>query len=225
VSNVRPTDIAAASDVDLWTPIMRSPISRLQAELGARFEREAGWELPASYGDPHEERALLRSRIAVADVTARSKLDLRGRSPSGTAFDVDGELVARVSADWTLLLGPPRSVVERIVELEALLGDGGLVTDATHLFAGYILGGPRLPDAMARLTGWDIATLVPGSAAGAPIAEVRAVIVARDLAIPMIEIYVATEFARFVWRAILRVVQGLGGGAAGWEALRAEGWR
>ena len=55
--------------------------------------------------------------------------------------------------------------------------------------------------------------------------DVRALIVRRDLSVPVCEVYVATEYARYVWEALSSVVAGLGGAPVGWQALRAEGWR
>ena len=101
-----------------------------------------------------------------------------------------------------------------------------MVTDVTHLFAGFALAGPELPTVLERTTSWDPATLAPGEATGAPIVEVRAMMVRRDLPVPVLEVYVATEFARYVWEALLGVSSpGLGGAPVGWQALRAEGWR
>ena len=48
--------------------------------------------------------------------------------------------------------------------------------------------------------------------------------VSRDLAVPVLEIYVATEYARYVGEALSGVVAGLGGAPVGWQALRGEGW-
>ena len=59
-------------------PIRRSPLARTHADLGAVADREAGWELVAHYGDEAAERTTLRERVAVADVTARGKIDVRG---------------------------------------------------------------------------------------------------------------------------------------------------
>ena len=67
-------------------------------------------------------------------------------------------------------------------------------------------------------------SLASGDATGAPIADVRAVMVRRDLAIDVLEVYVATELARYVWETLAGVVSSLDGRPVGWQALRAEGW-
>ena len=109
-------------------------------------------------------------------------------------------------------------------KLESSAGPSAMVTDATHLFAGYALCGPLLPDLLARTSGWNPDTLAPGDATGAPIADVRAIVVRRPLEAGMIEVYVATELARYVWESLHEVAASLGGRAVGWSALRAEGW-
>jgi hypothetical protein len=58
-------------------PLRLSPASRSHAALGAVFETEAAWQLPASYGDEAGEAELLRGAVAIVDVTARGKIDVR----------------------------------------------------------------------------------------------------------------------------------------------------
>jgi len=204
--------------------IRRSPAARLSSHRGAVFTEEAGWEIPASYGDDEAERGAIRDRVAIADVTARAKVDLRGRIPDALPTPAD-TVLARISAEWAVMLGGPDTEGRLMRAIEPLAGSGTMVTDVTHLFAGFALAGPDLADLLERTSSWDAATLAPGEAAGAPIVEVRALMVRRDLPVPVLEVYVATEFARYVWEALSGVVAGLGGGPVGWQALRAEGWR
>lgn len=203
--------------------VRRSPAARLSSRLGAVFVEEAGWEIPASYGDDAAERAAIRDRVAIADVTARAKVDLRGDLPEALFVPADA-VVARISRDWAVVLGEPNAEATLMRALEPLAGPRTMVTDVTHLFAGLALAGPALADVIERATSWDLATLGPGEANGAPIAEVRALIVRRELVVPVLEVYVATELARYVWETLSGVVAGLGGGPVGWQALRAEGW-
>lgn len=204
-------------------PIRRSPVSRMHRELGAAIEAEAGWELVAHYGDEAGERVLLREAVALVDVTPRGKVDVRGGV--GGALSVAGDaLTARIAEDWALVLAEPGGEEVLLPKMEQAAGPDAMVTDATHLFAGFALAGPKQADALARLTSWDPSTLATGAATGAPIADVRAVVVRRDLEMPVLEVFVATELARFVWETVLDVVDRSGGGPAGWTALRAEGW-
>jgi glycine cleavage system aminomethyltransferase T len=204
--------------------IRRSPAARTSSRRGAVFVEEAGWEIPASYGDDAAERAAMRDRVAIADVTARAKLDLRGDLPDVLSLPADA-IAARISPEWALVLGVPDAEATLLRATEPLVGPRTMVTDVTHLFAGFALAGPGIPDVVEHATAWDLATLAPGEATGAPIAEVDAVLVRRDLVVPVLELYVAAEYGRYVWETLSALVAGLGGEPVGWQALRAEGWR
>jgi aminomethyltransferase len=206
------------------TPVRRSPVARAHVEQGARFEAEGGWEVPASFAGPGEERDLMREAVGLADVSARGKLDLQGEIDDLVA-DPGGAVVARIGPAWAMLLTQPGGEAAVLERCEAAAGRSTMVTDATHLFAGFALLGPRTPDVLARLTSWDPATLVPGDATGAPLAGVRAVVVRGQGDPSVVEAYVGTESARYVWETLLDAVRGLGGGPIGIRALRAEGWR
>lgn len=206
------------------TAIRRSPAARLASRRGAVFVEEAGWEIPASYGDDAGERAAIRDRVAIADVTARAKVDVRGRLPETLPSPAD-TVLARISAEWVVLLGAPNAEGRLIRAVEPVAGAGAMVTDVTHLFAGVALAGPAIPELVERATSWDLSTLPPGAATGAPIAEVRALLVRRDLPVPVLEVFVAMEFGRYAWETLSSIVTSLGGRPAGWQALRAEGWR
>ncbi|HEX5936682.1 MAG TPA: hypothetical protein VFZ75_03165 [Actinomycetota bacterium] len=204
--------------------IRRSPAARLSSRRRAVFVEESGWELPASYGDDASERAVIRDRVAIADVTARAKIDVRGSVP-GTLPLPDDAVPARLSGSWTLVFGPPDAEAGLVEAIERSTGPAAMVTDATHLFAGFALLGPDVPRVLERITSWDPSTLAPGAATSAPIVEVPSVIVRRALAVTVIETYVAIEYARYAWETITGVVGALGGQPVGWQALRAEGWR
>jgi glycine cleavage system aminomethyltransferase T len=204
--------------------IRRSAAARLSSRRGAVFVEESGWELPATYGDDASERAVIRDRVAIADVTARAKVDVRGSVP-GTLPLPDDAVHARISAAWTVVFGPPDAEAGLIDVIAASVGPRAMVTDATHLYAGFALVGPDVPHVLERVTSWNPSTLGQGEATSAPIVDVPAVIVRRDLPIPVFETYVATEHARYAWESLSGVVGALGGQPVGWQALRAEGWR
>jgi len=203
--------------------IRRSPVTRMHEALGASLETEEGWQIVARYGGEAGERALLRESVALADVTARGKVDVRGQVDG--ALSVAGDaLTARVAEDWALVLTEPGGEEVLLPKMEQAADPRSMVTDATHLFAGFALAGPSVPEVIARVTSWDPATLSNRAATGAPIADVPAVLLGRELEVPVLEFYVAAEFARYVWESVLDAVRRVGGGPAGWRALRAEGW-
>lgn len=196
-------------------------MARLHAAAGARFELEAGWEIPVAYED---EQPHARTSVGLADLTPRAKVDVRG-AVDGPLGAIGAGHVARLAPDWALVLDEPGAEASLVPALEASASPDAMVTDATHLFAGLALVGPMVEEALSRLTSWDPATLAPGRATGAPVGDVRAVIARRDLGVPVVEVFVAAEFGRYAWETLLTVVARLGGGPLGWDALRAEGWR
>ena len=206
------------------TAVRRSPLARGQLALGAVVSHEAGWEVTESFGDERAERQLLLGSVGMADVTPRAKVDVRG-GIDDAFLPADGASVARVASDWGLVLARPGAEAELAPAMEAAAAPGTMVTDATHLYCGIAIAGPAVSDSLARLTSWDPRTLANGSATAAPIADVPAIVVRRDLTVLLFELYVATESGRYVWETILEVVRPLGGGPIGWTALRSEGWR
>ena len=205
-------------------PPLRSPLASIHAGRGALVSIDGGAEAVRSYGDPERERAMIVDGIGVADITVRSKIDVRGDVDGGLS-PIPSDVVARIAPDWSLLFGSPGPVTERVASMQAAVGVSAMVTDVTHLYAGFALAGPSLPDAVARLTSWDPSTLDVGAATGAPIADVRAIVMRRPASVPFLEVWVAMEFARYAWRSIHDVVERLGGEPVGWDALHGQGWR
>jgi len=205
-------------------PPLRSPLASIHAAFGSDVTIEGGAEIARSYGDPDRERAVLSGSVGLADVTVMSKIDIRGEVNPALASVLD-DGVARIAGDWAMVFGAPGSVADRVAAMQAAVGTAAMVTDVTHLYAGFALGGPSLSDALARLTSWDPSGLDVGGATGAPIADVRAIVRRREASVPAMEVWVAMEFARYVWRSILEVVERLGGEPVGWDALREQGWR
>lgn len=189
--------------------------------LGAAWETEAGWEIPAGYRDPKAEAEFISGSVAVVDITARGKIDIRGKVGASLTSAGDS-LVARISPDWAMVLTGPGGEEILTTKLAASADEHEMVTDATHAYAGYALVGPKLAELLSRTTAWDPATLDLGQATGASIAEIRGVMLRRDDS--TMEVYVSSEFGRYAWDSLLSVAQGLGGGPAGWKALRGRGW-
>ena len=203
---------------------LRSPLSAAHARLGGETAIEGGAEFVRSYGDPEAELAIVRDAVGVADVTVRAKIDVRGDVGRTIALFPAG-VVARIAEDWAILCSAPGPVDDRVASMQTAAGASTMVTDVTHLFAGFALAGPLVGEAVARLSSWDPATLAPGHATGAPVADVRAIAVRREGTQEVLELYPAMEFARYVWDELIAVVERLGGAPVGWDALHADGWR
>ena len=222
MSGPRVTDTPTAESAT--TPVLRSPLMSVHRANGAMTQVDDGAEVVRSYGDADAEREILTGTVGVADITVRGKIDLRGRT-EGLVEPRADDVVARIAEDWTLVFAPPGPVTERVTSMASRAGRDAMVTDVTHLYAGFALAGPALPEVIARLTSWDPATVPPGNATGAPIADIRAIVVRRQTSLPLLEVFVAMEFARYAWRSISEVVERLGGCPVGWDALHEQGWR
>ena len=215
---------SSTTQVPTSLPPLRSPLASMHAAFGSDVTIEGGAEIVRSYGDPDRERAALSDSIGLADVTVMSKIDVRGDVSAALSSALD-DGVAGIAEDWAVVFTAPGPVADRVAAMQAAVGTGAMVTDVTHLYAGFALTGPSLWDALARLTSWDPSGLDVGGATGAPIADVRAIVRRREASVPVMEVWVAMEFARYAWRSILEVVERLGGEPVGWDALRELGWR
>jgi glycine cleavage system aminomethyltransferase T len=219
-----PTIVTLPTPGSAGPPTLRSPLAGALARLGAITDVEGAAEITRSFADPDGEHEAIASTLGLADVTVRAKIDLRGRVDDAY-IGLESDVWARMAADWAVVFAPPGPVDERVASMAERSGPSTMVTDATHLLAGLALAGPLVPEAVGRLSSWDPASLAAGSATGAPIADVRAIVVRRDTDAPLLEVYVAMESARYAWRSVLDVVTEIGGRAVGWDALRSHGWR
>jgi glycine cleavage system aminomethyltransferase T len=200
---------------------LRGPLSSVHASLGAVVATEGGAELVRSYTDADDEAGAVVGTVGVADVTIRGKIDVRGSLGPQVADLAD---TRRIADEWIILLLPPGPAVDRVASLRSAAGPSVMVTDVTHLYAGFALVGPAVDRLVARLTSWDPSTLAVGAATGAPIADVRSLVVRHDLRVPALEILVGMEFAGHVWRSVLEASKPLDGRPVGWDALRGVGW-
>jgi aminomethyltransferase len=240
-SDAATDDRPEPSAVPGFEPTKRAPAHRRHAEAGARFVTEGGWEVPADYGDGAEEAEALERSVAVADVSARAKVDLRGDvrpltarllgddgPPAGDLRRVGPDhargLLATIGDRWALLLGQPGSDQSHLAKLEGEASASVMVTDVASLWAGFAVAGPLAFDLLSRITGFDLQLLPPGSCAATRVLEVGGLLIHRDLPTTVVEVYVGAEYGKFGWEALLDAGHGLEARPAGWDALRARGW-
>ncbi len=202
---------------------MRTPAHQLHATLGARFTRRAGWDVPTAYESIEVERAAIREGLAIADVTPRGKIDLRGRVDDMLKrLPTDPHVrVARLSAQWALLFTRPDAIGHWLPLAEQAAGSSGMATDATSIYSGIAILGPKTSEVLARLTAMDVSTVGKTGATGLRLAGIPAILVAGTQAT---EIYAGSEYGRYLWRTVSQVATPLGGRVVGWDALTAEGW-
>lgn len=227
VTEVLTTDRPSAASPQAWLPVMRSPINAIHLQHGGRLSRSDGWEIPRDYGDLERERAAIREGLGLADITARGKLDIRGAVDTalGTLPQTHGAALARVSRNWALVLTPPAGLGASLELMKRAAGSETMVTDATSIYAGIALLGPRVDDLLLRLIGIDPATLRPGDCLATQMLRVPAILLRRELPLNIVETYVPAEFARYAWDAVFEVARPLAPEAVGWDGLQAEGWR
>jgi glycine cleavage system aminomethyltransferase T len=225
-----------------FDPVKRSPNHRQHAALGARFVRESGWDVPGDYGAVDEERRAVAEGVALIDITARGKVDVRGELASVvsglagrkgldtggvvSAGTTDGGFhLARVASQWALALTRPESLSRCIAHAEESAAAGeAMVTDVTGLYAGFVLVGPAAVGVLSRLTAFDAGALGEGACAATRVAEIPSILAHLRLDGSPFELYVWSEYARYAWEAILDAGHSFKIRPAGWEALRAEGW-
>jgi glycine cleavage system aminomethyltransferase T len=210
--------------IELKTPLMRSAAHRSHKDLGAIFEMRGAWEVPASYDSGAAETEAIRAALAVADISARGKLHLSGAIdalvrrmagdavvPMRTAAVTSGGWVARVARDFAVALFEP--------------GDA-LAVDATSAMSGFLVAGPLIKQLFARSLTVDVAEIQPGRCIGARWAQIPAILVVSETrGVPMVEMYVGSEYGRYAWRTLLELNNKLGGIPVGWKSLESSGWR
>ena len=217
-------------------PVMRSTAHHIHASMGAAFERRGAWEVPATYGSDETEAAERLTELGFADVSARGKLHLSGNiepmirrltggsvEPGRTANLSSGGRVARIARDWALVLLPASGESRVMAEVETETSDHSMVTDVTSGMSAFMVAGQRFEEVLARTVTIDIAELRPGSCAAASWARIPAVLVRH--AVPVVEIYVASDHGRYAWDTIRGLCGRLGGSPVGWRSLKAWGWQ
>jgi glycine cleavage system aminomethyltransferase T len=215
-------------------PVMRSALHRKHAALGATFERRGAWSVPSAYQEADSEVGALSTELGFADISARGKIHLSGevdayiRSLTGSPVDPlhtapasSGGMVARLARDWALTLLAPSAEADALRTLERQQTSGALATDVTGAHCGFLVAGPLLDAFLARTVNADLTDLVPGRCLATNWARIPAVLVARELPSPAVEIYVSSDQGRYAWE----VLQRLAGIPAGWRALESWGWK
>jgi glycine cleavage system aminomethyltransferase T len=208
-------------------PLMRSPLRARHHEQGATLTTEDGWEMPRHYQDVERERIAIREGLAIADITARGKIDIRGRVDSALASlpQTRGATLARISRNWALVVTPPAGLTGSLALLTSAASRDTTVTDATSIYAGIALLGPRVPDLLSRLISANPASLLRGQCLATQLLRIPAILLGRELPVTVVEAYVPSEFASYAWDAIFNAAQPLAPEPAGIDALRAQGWR
>lgn len=209
----------------------RTPFHDRQAEGGAQFGLQDGWELPLRFAGWAAEAAELRARAGVCDICHLGRIRIRG----GGALDLaeraftadhvrqedDTELpslvlddrggiidlvrVLRLEDSWIVLTSPAArpAVLERLAELGE--GLGAKVDDQTPKTAMVAVAGPQAPTILDAALPIKVSDMPAGSV------RVGSLLVARYVAVRTarcgqwcLEVILPTLMAGQAWRYITR---------------------
>jgi glycine cleavage system aminomethyltransferase T len=213
---------------DTRSPLARTPLHAWHAAHGARLVERSGWHVVSAYSTPEREAEAARAGLGLADVSASTKLSLRG--PVSTALALRGVallpgpvLACRLTEDHLLLLGTTPDVAHLAERAESLHGGQAVrQLDVTSAYAGFCLVGPRGEEILRRLTQLDVraAHLPPNACAETALAGVEALLVrSADLSPPAVRIYVSWDVGEYVWERLLEAGRGHGLTPLGLDAL------
>jgi heterotetrameric sarcosine oxidase gamma subunit len=180
----------------------RSPMYRLAAAAGARFEVSDGWEVAAGYDGAGD----YARTVAFADRSHLVKLELSGEpAPKlGVAVMRDG--------NWWCPITPARTLVVGGRTARAAVAGRAGVVDLTSALAALELIGPLADELLARFCAIDVRPAVtpvgafrPGSIARTPGYLLRP-------ATDRLLIMVGSALGAYLWEVVADAAQHLGGG-------------
>jgi heterotetrameric sarcosine oxidase gamma subunit len=217
-----------------------SPLHAIHRGLGAQFEYQAGWQIPKAYTSLPVEAAVLRERVGVVDVSAVSKLLVKGDEAQGlltTMFDTvpaepglvsemnaqDGRgYIARLTADEFLVITSPGTEGDTAQRLRTNQESHFVtVVDQTSGLAGLLVAGPNSRELLSKLCGLSFAPadFPDRRMAQTSLAKVHALIVHADRGdLPAFELYFERPYGVYVWEAVLDAGAEFGIAPCGWEA-------
>jgi glycine cleavage system aminomethyltransferase T len=175
-----------------------SAIGRAQRDLGARFEKRDGWDIPVSL--PGEKEHL--AAVGVADLSHLTKLELR---PAGEPIEGDGVVWYRISPRRAFVISAAAiagAVHEQVGDRFAL--------DVTGAYSIIALAGPEAATVLRRMTHMH------HFPAGGEIAHVQGHVLERGAGYWII---CAQEYGQYVWEVAVDRASALGGGPLGVDAL------
>jgi glycine cleavage system aminomethyltransferase T len=166
----------------------QSALHRCHLEAHAQLKDFSGWQLPASYTDPSSEFELLRSSVAISDVSNLCKLDLRP-----TADFPSPARLWKLTSTHALVTSP----------LPIAFVPSPSVTDVTSVYSAILLAGPKSRQVLQKLTTLNVndQAMPEGAARQTRLAHVNAIIL-RSQGFLLLN---TRDVAEYVWQTLLRV--------------------
>ncbi|HUA47075.1 MAG TPA: hypothetical protein VMA77_17710 [Solirubrobacteraceae bacterium] len=201
--------------------IARSPMERLAAIAGARFEVRDGWNVAVDY--PGEDRA--REAVGWADLSHLRKLEVRGDAIGGefgTATRAGDAWWCRLTGDRALIVGGSGSNYVHTEVSSRGRGWGPELAgalDVTTCFAALTIVGPQARETIARFCALDLRPLK------APPQSFRPGSIARQPGMILVEaenrflLLFGWAVAEYMWTVVEDAARPLGGGPVGVDAL------
>jgi len=199
------------------TPSRLSPLHALHLEVGAVMANVEGWQVVQSYGDVEAELLAVTESVGVCDISGRSAVRIKSfrlddvlgeRSPTIGSVHRDGDtMIVRLTTEEALAIGPPSAVGTWQGGVEPFGDPGRYITDVTSGLAGLKIVGPRSREVVASLTDLDLrdSHMENNSCTQAGFAQVHGTLLRLDIAnsAPSYELYVARDYAIYMWEVVL----------------------
>ena len=204
------------------TVTARTPMERLAAAAGARFERRDGWNVAVAFA---EARA---GRVGFADRSQIVKLELHGEREAlarVAGAELELGMATRSGGAWWCPVTPSRMLVlgepSAARELRAAASEDGVaVVDVTCGLAALALIGPGARELLARFCAIDVRPAVT------PVGGFRPGSVARTPGYVLVEdeqrllVLVGWALGEYLWEVVADAAENLGGGPVGADALQ-----
>jgi glycine cleavage system aminomethyltransferase T len=219
----------------------RTPLDDWHVTHAARMTQEEGWLIAESYAPVEDELAVIRSGLALADLSAFAKISLLGAGVETAArlligddspliplrvarFNAFGSgMACRLTEDHLLVLPEAINAAGLVERLDtARAGTSIIRHDVTSAFAGFGLTGPGIASILASLTALDPSALAPGFCAETNLAGMHALFV-RPPEVNQLQIYVAWDLGEYAWERLLESGRAVGVtavGSAAWKTIK-----
>ncbi len=217
------------------SPVKLSPLHETARNLGARFEKTSGWQVPDVYSTLEAETAAAVRGVALADETANGKLLVEGAeaktvwgSPDveiGRGLAADSHRAYRLRDDCFFVSTPPGGDIPvRRTLMERASARFVSVTNLTHARSEIRVMGTSASTLMSRVCGLDFTggAFPDGAAKQTSVARTTQLVIRRDIDdLPAYSVLGARSLAAYLWDILMEAGADLQIAPVGRGAVRA----